>query len=604
MSTLLSASYPTLDALDETAVAAARARIVGFLNTNFPDLDTSPGSVYGDLIVTAEAWRLAALEKMVDSLLADTDLASLQNGTVQNCDFVAGFLKTLGVLDAPNANSSGVLRLYFLRSAEDSPPAVIDRGTAFLANESDLFYPVLAAGVQSIIASDRPFTTSYWAAGLQGLAPYGGGVWVLDVPVVGTLTAAVTAGTAFKLDRTIPGLRQAVALTDFSPGNPTETLKQKAARAVSLFHAVGAATRMGVAGLALRQLSLIKTCSPVLTGDREMIRDTTNVLGFSDGRVDAYARGQNGLLQDSIVVPLRYEQVTGRGWVYAADVTFPSPPMVIQSVTIGGAALAPTTGEGDGYHLVSCTTDAKRGIYGAVAGSAFERFTLAVVRPWSELNPAPYTPSALGGDRVVYATVNFLHDPASAALERVLGDRDYAPAGVDIMARAEVPVVISSLKLKYRRRRSSSVNLGLVTQEIVPAVNDVSYPDLLSTSRINDSLLYAGAEGLYGFEANAQVWATCATHFMLPAQRPASDAGWIELLPGGTLSLVEVAPDVLSDVRLTNEGSGLTLGAPLITSIETLRPTRRDPSRFIAYGPRNLRYVLTADAITYTELVS
>lgn len=610
MAEIISALYPDVSSITPEYVQAVRQRIV--LNTlrSFPNLETRPGSVHGDLSISPDAMRVASIETGLNGILGDLDMDNVAAGVVYSCDFVNQYLRQLGVVDRPTGSSTGKVRMFFDRDRLDKvfsdnayEPLSVSRGLQFLFGEDNVFRLQLSSEAAALLI--YPPGSSASSPGSRVVALVDTSTYAVDVPVVGVLATAVTAGATAALDVVVPALTSAVALVDFSDGNPSTTLAQRAKMALSLFHASSLGTRGGAVGFVLRMFPDASECSPTVSGDQEMARDKTNVLGIADGRLDVNVRSVSGLMEDSLTVELPYVTDSGKSR-FLGPVVFPSIPSYVRDIV---AADAPTLSiyapedVSPKPYLLSYSSNSAKGVMGGVARSAYESFVLGVDQVFDGLDPKI---PVLTRDGRQYGrfTITYRFDPLVRGVHEIVSDSSNAPVGVDVLARAFVPIVVSSMDVRYFRQTATTINVGLAKNEILSAVAAASYPTPFTTSLINDALLYAGATGLQGFVATAKVLQSAATYYMKPGVAvPDSNAALDSVLAAG-VSAVPV--DILSDAvyGTFNTGgsiSALVTGDPIITNAETLRPKTTDGSRYTAYGPRNIMYVLDPADLTLTE---
>ena len=88
---------PAANEIAPDIVLLVRQRLQKYLQDWWPELDTRPNSVFGDLYLTPMAVTVAALEIAYRRRDADLNLANVANGIVFNPVFVDGFLRNFGV---------------------------------------------------------------------------------------------------------------------------------------------------------------------------------------------------------------------------------------------------------------------------------------------------------------------------------------------------------------------------------------------------------------------------------------------------------------------------------------------------------------------------
>lgn len=607
MTEIINDTLPTT--VSPEAQAAVRDRIVQYLTKTLGELDSRPGSVAGDLIVSPIALPIAAAEAGIDAVLGDLDLQNIINGIVNDCDFVNEYLKNLGVTDRMNASSGGQIRLLLDRSAVDeyfyeNPGKTLDipLGLQFLfdnqsvfhirANDAQTSFPVYPPGSVTTIPHAKVLTL------LDDQTYY------VDYPVIGSMATSVAAGSSASVDQTVVGLVEALAVYDFYAGNPDMTLAEKAKMARSTFYAASMSTRGGAAGFVLRNFPDVVDASPVVSGDQEMIRDQTNVLGFSDGRLDMYTVSKTGLLIETFQLELPLVEDSGKVR-FIGPVNFPNVPVLVDSVSpVGDADQELWNPDGSGTALLSRTLDPSKGIYGGVTRSLFEGFTMAIDMTY---DGSDYAIPVRSREGVAYGLfdVTYRYEPSVASISPTVSSKDYAPVNVDVLSRACFPVVISNLTVQYYRRPSTAINSAQARAEILTSINRVAYPEQFSLAAINDAMLYAGAQGVRGIEAQARVSMSPATHFIDPdTDAPTTNAELDDVLADHVRAVP--FPSLTDNVLLTFGTDGgieaLSTDPAIIKNPDTLNLTTTDPFRYIAIGPRNRGYILDSANLVLQEV--
>ena len=130
--------FPDVADVDEASLLSARQRLDTFLKQKFPNLDTRPNSVFGDLGLSPYAYLVACHEIAMGRFMSDLDLEQVANGVIYNCDFVKKYIQNFATVDQTTLQSSGVIRLVFCNN--DS--YTIDRRARFIFNTVKNFWGV------------------------------------------------------------------------------------------------------------------------------------------------------------------------------------------------------------------------------------------------------------------------------------------------------------------------------------------------------------------------------------------------------------------------------------------------------------------------------
>lgn len=297
---------PGPEVLDPSAVQAARARLEQCVRSWWPELDTRPGSVFGDLHLTPLATLLASLEDALRQRDRDTDLEAISRGLVTDPDLARSFLANFGVTETSATKSHGLARMVFSVNQEVS----LDPDVRFQAG-SGLFNVVTKDGAALVI---KPSGT----AGARHVLTAEAGQFVVYVPLQGTPGASVKAGASITYGQALNGLVGITAAGDFDAGVLSLTLSQMAERARALFTAGGLGTRRGAVGLVRAHFPGMVAVSAVMTGDVEMARDTDSLLGVAQGAMDILVRGSRNFQRAAGKVTLTYDVARG-AWVGRLD---------------------------------------------------------------------------------------------------------------------------------------------------------------------------------------------------------------------------------------------------------------------------------------------
>jgi hypothetical protein len=308
MSNLLSDYFPNLDQLSLTQIQTIRQRIVDTLASAWPQLDTRPNSVVGDLLVTPKAIVDAQSEAAMAMLLSDLDMSNVAKGIVYNSDFVTAFLANFGVTPLNSVPSSGVIALTFSTNKNYvlDPNAQITLGSNVFQLDPSAGNPVV---IYSNDSSNTQNGANPWVLTQTDVNQY-----VVYLPVIGPSGASVGNGDVATYTLTQPELISISAAGDFDSGSVAETLPQMAVRAQQTFAAASLNNRSGAITFLNQRWPQMLGSAVTLTGDPEMLRAGVNPLGISDGAMDVFVKSQSQYVSGSSVIQLTYDATNG-GWV-------------------------------------------------------------------------------------------------------------------------------------------------------------------------------------------------------------------------------------------------------------------------------------------------
>lgn len=554
--------------LTQEELYATRERLAAYCQTVAPDVETNPNSVVGDLIVTPQAYVIAAIEKGLDRLIGDMDLANVAGGVVNNCDFVAKWLNNFAVDASVSLKASGVVRLTFSVNKRYS----LDRNVRFTVGSEiySLYLPNL--GDYTIY---RPGETL--PAGVNGTVALddGTGTYFADVVVVGEITNSEsdppTAGTAATLSVTIPELVSSVTLIEFDHGVETISIPDLAKRARTTMHSASLNTRNGAINYVKMICPFIDGIYATHNGDREMLRDYDNPFGSSLGCLDLYVRskGYNFTETQQLLLYLNESETAFEG-----EFPYVGQPYHIESVT--HTALPEV--ENLNYTITSTFTPipgTSTKYPGAIAAyTPHERMSIAVADVTDALGDSKFNPEiADDGRRFTTFTITYQTDPMLREICQTVENEDYRPINTSILVRGFIPVIIEQFEVVYVREPGVLPDLDTAFTKIKEYMGNLGAPDMFSEAEIAHIMRDYGVKYTKGINVRARVQ-------------------WV---------VGQKLQDRLGNIVSVKDG-------PWITSADGLRIT--SPSEIIdltqesmyACSPRNIRYWFLEGSLTFKEV--
>ena len=201
--------------IDPTILQDVESRLRAVLKQKWPQLDTSPSCVFGNLFITPAARVVAMIEQSTNCILSDLNLENALNGVVCDCDFIQTFLKGLGVSSLQEVNTTGMIRLNFTNELPDDIKTgqsciTFDQGELVLFEDTYVF---------SFIAGNSPTIKIYgpnaditiskenniYKLSKGEVTKTNNGLettsYFVDIPVYGPAPAEVNAGSLGKIER-------------------------------------------------------------------------------------------------------------------------------------------------------------------------------------------------------------------------------------------------------------------------------------------------------------------------------------------------------------------------------------------------------------------
>lgn len=559
---------PAVAEIPEARVLEVRARLVAWLQQGWPDLDTRPNSVYGDLLLTPLAYQIAATEIAAERIVSDLDLEQVAAGVIYNCDVVRQFLRNFAAVNRENLKATGSLRLTF----SDNVGRTLDRRTLYLFGTDNIFtlrlpgsghLEILPVGAVPSGVNQRP------------LSRLDATRFVVDVPVMGVMVSAVVAGDTATTDNLVSGLIGMTANDTFDPGTPEDSLPLLAARTRETIYSSSLTTRGGAGAFVRKEFPDIIGTSASISGDREMLRDTVNAIGLRDGRIDVHVKSKQAFLSDTQVVRLTFNVGADK---FVGRLALANVPIKLDAITVAAdeaQTIAPT--------VYSRSLDPARAPLGTAAYSQLEELWLVVPMPRGGDTLPLITTQTDGSTVWADFAVSYRYDPGLAQVGAVLNSPEVRPVGIDILTKLFVPCVFSSLTVEFIRPAGKQVNIGQAKTEILDYFRKLSYPDVYVDSAISDALLYAGAAGVKSVTCNATVQWSVAGKFLPPsAPLPSEDLAGAE-----AAALLPPVVRAATTAQLVPDYRDTRLGTPQAT--------------MVAVGKRNIGYLLDSTALIFTE---
>lgn len=180
---LIDRYFPSPSEIKTEDLSDARTRLAEWFRSVDPTMDTRPGSVFGDNVITPQAVLIKAMEIAVDRLLGDVNLGNIASGNIHDCDVATAFVQNFGKCPKEGLMATGTIRLVFNKDEA----IAIDRGTRFRFNgdSTSVFRPRLYHQGELIIQDTG--TQPNLSANEQQLIPISSNLWAVDIQVSGSM---------------------------------------------------------------------------------------------------------------------------------------------------------------------------------------------------------------------------------------------------------------------------------------------------------------------------------------------------------------------------------------------------------------------------------
>ena len=484
---------PSSVELTQEELYDTRSRLEQYCLSAFPDVETNPNTVLGDLLVTPQSYTLTAIEKAITRFASDLDLGNVANGVIYNCDFVREWLKNFATDISASLRPSGVVRLVFNTNKQ----YVLDRGTQFSIN--DVIFSIYLPNIGDFTIY-RPGETVPPGVNGTTLKDTGSGGYFADVPVVGAVAENpeeinIPAGTSVLLSVVIPELAEASALDDFDPGSETISLPDLAKRARTTSHAASLNTRYGAIMYMRSICPFIDGIYATHNGDREMLREYNNPMGVAVGCLDLYARSKGYNFTEVQTVTLYMNE---GGDAYEGDFNYVGIPYHIESVT------HTTVNSPNLEHHFTSTND--KGLGALAAYTVYEKLKLIVPDVKNAQGTSIFTSSIdTEGRRSAQFIVTYQTDPMLPAISQTAENDDYRPINSSILVRGFIPVIIDQFEVVYVKTPGVVPDLETARTKIKEYLGNLGAPDVYSDAVIAGIMGDAGVKYMKHVNVKAHV---------------------------------------------------------------------------------------------------
>lgn len=563
MQDFISLYFPSLSEIPQDTLANARSRLEAEYALLFPDLDTRPNSVFGDLWLNPAAQLLASLEIAGERYKSDLNLGNVANGVIYDCDFVEQYLRNFSTLQDTRTMASGVIRLVF--SADQA--YTLPRNLTFSNTDGNTFSLRLThPGDLYVLSSTSTRTPEVNQVILQ---PRGEGEgFAADIQVWGEMAVPVLFGEEMEVSEVLPLLVSSTALNTFLPGISDNRLSAVARLTRDTFYSATPNTKGGMRSYLRRQFPDILGVSAVSPGDDTMVRDTDATERY----LDVYLRGPQ-TLEDTLTVRAKLDGGTDK---FIAEIPQSIPCVFVENIVVADDPDFPIDPETLETFYRPADDTRTPGWSGAYSEGQRVYFTLEMPRDPVTDDPLIVT-EVDGGDEYADFQVTLRIDPLFPAAAEHMQGEDQRILGVDTLYRQPCVIRISQLLVQYRREPGTRVRLEQARQEIQGYISNLMFPQVLTEARVYDSMFYAGVSDVQSVSIQASVlWGP--------------GASWV---PTG-------APDPLTN--LPGFLAAATAGTQVsFTNLQELLDNVTGAD-YAVCGPENYRLLLDAQDIVFQEV--
>jgi hypothetical protein len=308
------------------------ALIRDYMKTNYPSLDTAPGTAIDETVVKPAASLYAAQDAKLTDLLSQFSLSLLAANPNASMTLAQELSSNYRVLPRTGTPGTGTLAVYTTSTSN----TYIYRGTKF---SSSTLVMTTSKTYVGIIADTIPASTE--TVEYRKAVLFDDGIYVFTIPVSTTIntSATVSEGQAVTMDNKPATVTQVVVSGTISGGTDAETAQSLATRAL---YGVTASVPSGNAHISalfseVQDVNVYSQKSFGL-GDAEMLRDRNNISNVSmGGKVDVYCRTAS--LPSSSQFTVTATKVSGDTWQASIDRSMAPGFYYISSLTRSGSQI-------------------------------------------------------------------------------------------------------------------------------------------------------------------------------------------------------------------------------------------------------------------------
>lgn len=488
---------PSFAELSQEELYACRQRLVDLIETKFSDIDLTPNTVVGDLIVSPLTYTLAALEKGVDRIFSDLNVENISKGTIYNCDFVEAWLKNFIPNDTLSFPATGIIRLTF--STDDA--IVLDRSVQFKLDSTICTLYLPFEGPLYIL---KPGTSPTQGNNFARLIDTGSNTYFCDIPIIAESMESgieITAGTSADISVYIETLESATLQTTLATTAFTYSLPQLAKMTQNTIYAASMNSKMSVTRYIAQMCPFIESVSPILSGEDECLRSYHYNTPILQPCLDIYVRSKEYEFTEAQKVKL-YLTDDNR---WEGEWNYVGQPYHIESVT---SAATP-----DVLNIpcdIISTNDV--GLGPLASYSQYEKLTISIPDKLDENGNSVYRPTveqdttSEAGNKV-YAEfiITYQTDPEFKAIADTVANEDNKPINVSVFARGFIPVIIDSFEVVYVKKPGVTPDLETAKEDIKIYLGSLGFPNVYSDGEVARIMQEAGVKYFKNVNIEAHV---------------------------------------------------------------------------------------------------
>lgn len=520
MASLFDTYIPAASEITSDMIVSARTRLAEFWLQFDATADVGAGTIIGDRLITPYAGMCAAVEEGVRRLMSDMDPQNVAGGLIYSCDFVSKFLDNFGVYAVPEQPGSGILRLTFDATVLgiDEHYVELDRSLRFKTEATNSVPEFeLVIGNPGNLFLRIPGASPVANTNQKQMVEVGADRFVVDVAVVSQTPVTITSGIAMLLSDVPPSLISCVAVADFHSGITSSSLSALAKMTRDTAYAATPAQLGGMRRFVKQTIPRVQLVTAVGPGDTSMQRGGTNPLGFPYNAIDVRVRGADAWLLDTQQVWLPYTTGTGYSRFCGEWKPLETPLLLRSIVPQSDSTVSVVT-------TIWGQSQSSRAPLMTAAGSGLEKYWISLDMPTNDAAAPLIALDSLRGVPGAWFTVSYLCDPSVTPARDIITAKDNSPVGIDVLVKPFFTMEFTTFVTKYRKKAGVVVGATTARSEIKSNILGCGWPDAMSEAAWIDTMYYAGAKSVIGFDVAARmVWSVADTWLPDNAVNPVTD---------------------------------------------------------------------------------
>ena len=453
------------------------ARLTAFVNQNFTDVETGPGSVISELLLKLAAAVQNEQYNKITAIDQGSSISSVLASTTDTyspiIDLIASNYNTVR---SAGTYAQGILKI----TVSSSNTYSFREGLTFTQPSLGLTYTL----INDVAVSGSPRES------LQELQLFSdNGLFYFLIPVKASVAGPeyqVPSGTVFSIDSRayIADLVKIEAYGNFTTGAAVDTDKQLIAKIKNNLGNTRSGSATGILNLFTKAFPNTQTLSVCGANDPEMTRAKQNVLGISTfGKADVYVR--SSLAPETTSIVKAATKAAENTWVTHIDnkdipgfYNVKSIVPVLPNVNLGGTLEPVSTDFGYSLYVGQNTNDIN-----SFKEARFTKYQTATIT--FNYSETPVIPINTSLNFEITAT----YQPNIMDMQDLLLDSGERLACADYLVKAVIPCMVS-LNIKLLKKKPidtyESLNLQQLKKDIFLYVNSIPFGEELQASSIVD----------------------------------------------------------------------------------------------------------------------